>query len=103
LSLLIPFIVVGALYNVYESIQKKVVPYIIIFVAFYLTVISNIPHKEDRFQLPIMPYLFLFGNLHILDLWLLAGSILAKGVKRYGYIVSLIVCIISVYEIHRFV
>lgn len=39
----------GVVYHLYECVNKKKVPYILIFTAFYLFVISNIPHKEDRF------------------------------------------------------
>lgn len=42
-------IVLGIIYNLYECVNKRKIPYILVFSTFYLFVISNIPHKEDRF------------------------------------------------------
>lgn len=49
LQLLVPFVMLGLIYYIYEELYKRRVPYFVIFVAFYLIIISNVPHKEDRF------------------------------------------------------
>ena len=40
-------------------VNKKQVPFMMIFVAFYMIVISMVPHKESRFMIPVMPYIFI--------------------------------------------
>lgn len=45
----VPLICLGVVYNLYEHINKRSIPYFSIFTVFYLFIISNIPHKEDRF------------------------------------------------------
>jgi phosphatidylinositol glycan class B len=49
LYLLVPFVILGLIHHIYEELYKRRVPYFVIFVAFYLLIISNVPHKEDRF------------------------------------------------------
>ena len=46
---LLYLVVLGAIYNLYECANKRKLPYFTIFTGFYLLVISNIPHKEERF------------------------------------------------------
>jgi hypothetical protein len=45
--------------NFHESWEKKEFPHFLVLVTTYLAVFSSIPHKEDRFLLPIYPFLFL--------------------------------------------
>ena len=59
LEYLTVFVVIGFGYNIYLSHQKNEMPIAAIFVVFYLTIISIVPHKEERFMHPIFPYLFL--------------------------------------------
>lgn len=54
--------VFGALYNAYESHNKQVIPYALIFTIFYLAIISMVPHKENRFILPVVPYIIMMGS-----------------------------------------
>jgi hypothetical protein len=45
--------------DLYVNINKRKMPAVLIFTVFYFLVISLVPHKESRFMLPVMPFLFL--------------------------------------------
>ena len=68
----------GFIYHLYVCYNKKEMPVIAFFVVFYLTIISIIPHKEERFMHPIFPFLFLMaGQLLVVFLKIrFAGKIL---------------------------
>jgi hypothetical protein len=63
LNYLTDIVYIGLIYYMFLCIKKRQFPLIIVFMSFYLVVISNIPHKEDRFMLPVMPYLFIMAGL----------------------------------------
>ena len=53
------FIIFAIMYEVHNSSVRKRIPVTLIFVTFYLMVLSLVPHKESRFMIPVMPYLFI--------------------------------------------
>lgn len=59
----LPFALIGMFLYMKEAFYKLVSPYMASFVSFYLIVLSCIPHKEQRFMLPCLPYLYLMTGL----------------------------------------
>lgn len=75
-----------ALYS-FNCLKKKEPPYVTLFVITFLAVLSYIPHKEQRFALPVFPYLYLMCGLSMQ--WFL---------KRFGKIVIALVIFNAIYE-----
>jgi len=57
--LMYPFVVLGFYNYVKEAWNKKQQPEIAYLAGFYILFFSLVGHKEHRFMLPIMPFLYL--------------------------------------------
>ncbi len=56
-------LVLAISYNIGECRKKLLFPHMLVLVVSYVYVFSLIAHKEDRFLLPIAPFIFLIiGN-----------------------------------------
>lgn len=82
------FTVAGIINNINECRHKMVFPYFVVLVFTYTLAFSMIPHKEDRFVVPVMPYLLI-----------LSGDFMYKQMKRYGRGVALIMLAAVLYEV----
>jgi phosphatidylinositol glycan class B len=58
---LIP-VLLGIINNLYECKSKRQFPYIVVLMSTYIVVFSLIPHKEDRFVLPTIPFMLLIAG-----------------------------------------
>lgn len=80
--------------ELYLSKNKRKVPAVLTFAGFYLLVISLIPHKESRFMLPVMPFLFLLAAQ--------AFTFLAKKDPFIGYVFLIVLFLNSLNELGMF-
>lgn len=83
-----PLLVFAIGFNIQECTSKQYFPYFLTLSLFYLFIFSLIPHKEDRFILPIMPFLFL-----------LIGNFIHKGSKKYKFAIHLVFKLALIHEI----
>lgn len=74
--------------NINECRSKREFPHFLVLVFTYTLAFSMIPHKEDRFVVPIIPYLLI-----------LAGDFTYKQMKKYGRIVAILMLIAVSYEV----
>jgi uncharacterized membrane protein len=82
------FTVAGILNNINECRHKQEFPFFVVLVFTYTLAFSMIPHKEDRFIVPVMPYLLI-----------LAGDFMYKQMKRYGRGVAILLLVAVAYEV----
>jgi hypothetical protein len=66
----------------------KQFPYFIVLAFTYIFAYSMVPHKEDRFIMPVLPFLFL-----------IAGEVINKLIKYHGGWVAKIMLVCAAYEI----
>lgn len=93
MSLNLIFFVIGTFLNIKETFNLKKFPYFLLFILTYLIIVSFIPHKEERFILPIMPYIMLItGNCFYL--------LIRKFKSRK---IAFIFILLALYEIFIFV
>ena len=89
-------IVPAFLYNVYVSISQRTIPIIAIFFSISLLVVSLVPHKEMRFSVPFLPFIFMIIGQFT------ARLIKFRFVGKFIGILVLISAVVNVYRIYEF-
>jgi phosphatidylinositol glycan class B len=82
------FVIIGTLNNLNECRYKFQFPHFFMLTLFYIMVFSLIPHKEDRFILPTLPFMIY-----------LAGDYLYKKMKQSGGIIAKVMLLLVLHEI----
>jgi hypothetical protein len=78
-------------YAAMKAIKKLEFPHFLVLCLSYIMVFSYIPHKEDRFILPIYPFFFL-----------LIGDFILKIVRKfhkYEKGISFLFCLVLFYDV----
>jgi len=87
------FMVYGVYQHYFDMKNQKQVPYLVYMCVFYITFFSLLGHKENRFLLPILPFLFLMTGRGL--------SLMIKH-KKWILLVKLLVYGSIIFEIVQF-
>jgi len=61
----LPFFILGAIYYTFHSLKKKQIPELTIYIIFESLFLSINPHKEDRFLMKLLPFMFILIGIGV--------------------------------------
>lgn len=61
----LPFFILGAIYYTIKSLKEKQIPELTICIIFESLFLSINPHKEDRFLMKLLPFIFILTGFGI--------------------------------------
>lgn len=96
LPALVPALIVGLFFYTRDCYIGGRKPYMLVLCATYLGVFSAINHKEERFMLPIVPFIVLISGYAVEKITKAAKSSKIRNLIKFYILVVVVVEVISI-------